>query len=561
VTHSETHSEHSELSAALGELENVLGEAFVLRDAQALRDAATATFQTTSHVQAVLRPGTREDVQACVRIANRHHVSLYPFSTGKNWGYGSRAPVHDAILLDLGRLNRIVDFDETLAYVTIEPGVTQRQLHEFLTSRGSRLWMDATGASPDCSIIGNTLERGFGHTPMGDHCGNVCGFEVVLPTGECIQTGFGRYDGAKATSINRWGVGPSLDGLFSQSNFGIVTRLSVLLMPAPEHFQAFFFVCKGEDGLAPVIDALRPLRLNGTLRSVMHIGNDYKVLTAAVQFPWDDPSIKAPIDAEAMRGLRKKLNVGTWNGSGALYGTKAQVREARAQLRRALAGKVERLQFVDDRLIRIMSRFATPFRLATGWDISKTLAVIEPVYNLLKGVPTEGPLASAYWRKRTPPPADMDPDRDGCGLLWCSPVVPNTGRDISEVTRLATDVLLEHGFEPQMSISLATERTLICITTISYDRAVAGEDARAMTCYRTLVEQLIARGYPPYRLNVETMEYAAPDSAYSELIGKLKQAVDPDGILAPGRYDGSVKASAVGSSQSVPVRVTSEPLV
>src|SRR5205823_2405790 len=164
-------------------------------------------------------------------------------------------------LLDLARLNRIIDFDEELAYVTIEPGVTQRQLHEFLRGRGSRLWMDATGASPDCSIVGNTMERGFGHTPMGDHCGNACGFEVVLPTGDCIETGFSRFAGAKAGPLHRYGVGPSLDGLFAQSNFGIVTRMSVWLMPAPEKFQAFFFVCGDERGLAAVVDALRPLRM------------------------------------------------------------------------------------------------------------------------------------------------------------------------------------------------------------------------------------------------------------------------------------------------------------
>src|SRR4030095_17003422 len=141
------------------------------------------------------------------------------------WGYGSRVPAGDGVLLDLGRLNRIVAFDEDLAYVTIEPGVTQGQLYEFLRERGSRLWMDATGASPDCSIIGNTMERGFGHTPMGDHCNNVCAFEVVLPTGECVQTGFGRFAEAKAGALGRWGLGPSLDGLFSQSNLGLVTSL------------------------------------------------------------------------------------------------------------------------------------------------------------------------------------------------------------------------------------------------------------------------------------------------------------------------------------------------
>src|SRR5262249_17225127 len=151
--------------------------------------------------------------------------------------------------------------------------------------RKSRLWMDATGASPDSSIIGNTMERGFGHTPMGDHCANVCAFEVILPTGERIDTGFARFGGPQAGALGRSGLGPSLDRLFSQSNFGIVSRLSVWLMPAPERFEAFFFSIGTEDGIGAVVDALRPLRLNGTLRSVIHIGNDYKVLAATTRRP------------------------------------------------------------------------------------------------------------------------------------------------------------------------------------------------------------------------------------------------------------------------------------
>ena len=531
--------DNSALASAFREWETILGSAHVVRDPRSLTDAGTATFNTTSQVEAILRPGNREQVQQCVRIANRFEIPLYPFSSGKNWGYGSRAPVRDGVLLDLSRLNRIVEFDEELAYVTIEPGVTQRQLHDFLKSQKSRLWMDATGASPECSIIGNTMDRGFGHTPMGDHCGNACALEVVLPTGECIETGFARFNGARAAALGRWGVGPSLDGLFSQSNFGIVTRMTVWLMPAPEAFQAFFFMTGDEAGLAAIVDALRPLRLNGTLRSIMHVGNDYKVLTATSQYPWDQTGGRTPLDRVTMTEIRRQATIGAWNGSGGLYGTRAQVREARAQLRKALKGKVDRLQFVDDRLLGIMGRFATPFRLVTRWDISRTLKVIAPVYGLLKGVPTASPLASAYWRKKGPVPDQMDPDRDGCGLLWCSPVLPNTGKAATEVTQLATDVLLQHGFEPQISISFATERSLVCVTTISYDRSVDGEDARATACYRHLVEQLLARGYPPYRLNVASMDYAGAGGAYGASMGALKAALDPNNVLAPGRYQSS----------------------
>jgi 4-cresol dehydrogenase (hydroxylating) len=514
-----------------------IGEACVVRTPADLASASTATFATTARVLARLRPSTRAEVQACVRIANGTGIPLYPISTGKNWGYGSSVPVRDAVLLDLGALNRIVDFDEELAYVTIEPGVTQRQLAAFLRDRGARLWMDATGASPDCSIIGNTMERGFGHTPMGDHCGNACAFEVVLPTGDCVQTGFARFPRARAGALGRWGVGPSLDGLFSQSNLGIVTRMTVWLMPAPEKFQAFFFMVRDEDGLAGILDALRPLRLNGTLRSVMHVGNDYKVVTGTMQFPWDAVTGPRPVlDQAHIRRLRNRLGIGAWNGSGGLYGSPGQVREARRQLKRALRGRVDRLQFVDDRTIGLLRRFAAPFKMVTGWDVPRTLAVLEPVYGLMRGVPTDGTMGSAYWRKRTPPPSDPDPDRDGCGLLWCSPTFPNTGEDGRRVTGIGTRVLLAHGFEPQMSISLATERACICVITISYDRNAEGEDERARACYDALAAELLEAGYPSYRLTVASMATVA-DPTGAPILRTLKQAIDPNGMLAPGRYE------------------------
>src|SRR5260370_73525 len=88
------------------------------------------------------------------------------------------------------------------------------------------------------------------------------------------------------------------------------------------------------------------------------------------------------------------------------------------------------------------------------------------------------------------------------------------------------------------SISLATERSLICVITISYDRAVAGEDDRALRCYHALMDRLIASGYPPYRLNVGSMGYLAGDSdGYAHTLGTLKQAFVRNGILAPGRYE------------------------
>jgi 4-cresol dehydrogenase (hydroxylating) len=163
------------LAGALEAWRQVVGAEHMRTDEPLLAAAQTATFATSQRVTAVVAPGNRQEVQECVRIANSHQVPIYPVSTGKNWGYGSRVPTHDgAVLLDLGRMNRIVAFDEQLAYVTVEPGVTMRDLYAFLVERGSSLMMTVTGASPESSLIGNISERGIGQGPYADRFNHVC---------------------------------------------------------------------------------------------------------------------------------------------------------------------------------------------------------------------------------------------------------------------------------------------------------------------------------------------------------------------------------------------------
>ncbi len=519
--------------------QEAIGEPAVLN--ASTNTADFCTFASESAALARLRPIDIDGVRRCLQIASEHGVAVYPISTGRNWGYGSAVPTQAAVVLDLSRLNQITDYDETLGTVSVQPGVSQQQLYDFLQQHGGRFWMDATGSSPACSVLGNTLERGFGHSPYSDHAGQLIRMEVLLADGRLIETGLGHFHTAKAADNYAAGLGPGLSQLFLQSNFGVVTGITINLMPTPDYFQAVYFSIDQPAEIAPLIDVLQPLRLKGVIRSALHIGNAHRVLSSIQQYPWAATGGVTPLPEPVLQAFGRQWDFGAWNGSGALYGTRRQVAEARRSIKTALRSQVKKLRFMDDETLALAKRFQKPYRWVTGINLPEMLKLIEPVHNMMKGKPTDRIIASTYWRKKMAIPQDMDPDRDRCGLIWCAHVAPTKGHFAKEMTDISSEVLSRHGFEPGMTLTMINERCLDNVVSICYDRDVPGEDQRALACYAELTQKLIAAGYFPYRLGTHAMhllqQYGGQE--YLALLGQLKHLFDPHQIIAPGRYSAS----------------------
>ena len=112
-----------------------------------------------------------------MKIANELHVPLYPISTGRNFGYGGAAPaLSGSVVLDLKRMNKILEVDERNAYALVEPGVSYFDLYRHMQERKLKVWIDC----PDPgwgSVIGNALDHGVGYTmnPYRDHWDGHCG--------------------------------------------------------------------------------------------------------------------------------------------------------------------------------------------------------------------------------------------------------------------------------------------------------------------------------------------------------------------------------------------------
>src|SRR5919202_1080141 len=174
---------------------------------------------------AVLMPTTVEEIQAVVRIANERRVPLWTHGTGRNNGYGGPAPrVRGSVIVSLRNMNRVLEINEELGYAVVEPGVRWFDLYEAVKAGGHKLMVSIADLGWG-SVIGNSLDNGATYIPYGVDQASWCGMEVVLPNGEVMRTGMGAMPGNRTWHCYKRSLGPSADLLFTQSNFGIVTKM------------------------------------------------------------------------------------------------------------------------------------------------------------------------------------------------------------------------------------------------------------------------------------------------------------------------------------------------
>ncbi|MCP4641982.1 MAG: FAD-binding oxidoreductase [bacterium] len=537
-------SESGSFAMAMAGWRDALGEGQVCTDDAVLAKYARTTLVRGTRPGCVLYPECTEQVQRIARIADTHGAVVYPISRGRNWGYGDAcAPTDGVAIVDLSRMNRILEVNADLAYAVLEPGVTQQQLYDYLNENDTGLWMDCTGAGPEASLVGNTLDRGFGHTRYGDHVATTCGMEVVLADGRVLNTGYGHYAGARARHVYRYGVGPSLDGIFCQSGLGIVTKIGLWLMPKPEAFNFFYVKVDEPDRLGELVDRLRPLRLSGVLNTTIHIANDLRLLSGSRRYPFEDTGGMTPLPDDVRQRMKRESGVGAWNCAGSLTGTAGHVRASRKALRKAV-GSIGTLRFVDDARLALGERVAGVLaRFGVAKLLSEQLKSLRPNYDLLKGVPTDEPLRGAQWRLRKEPENPTAPPTElGCGLMWVSPVLPLTGDDAVRVMTIAEPILNEFGFEPLVTFTMISERAMVAILNAAFDEAETEEAARAGACYDALFAAMLEAGYVPYRVGLQGLpKLRAGSDVFWDVASSIKRALDPRDVIARGRYIGPLE--------------------
>ena len=184
--------------------------------------------------EAVLVPGSTEEVQAIVKACNQYKLKFHVFSTG--WGPWAAAPSKGQILLDLRRMNRILEIDEQNMFAVVEPYVVAAQLQAEAMKKGLNNHISGAGAGTSvlanaCCFQGGGPDVMYFSSPQD----SILSIEWVMPTGEILRTG---SLGSGLGWFCAEGPGPSTQGVIrgalgGSGGWGVVTKIAIRLVHWP----------------------------------------------------------------------------------------------------------------------------------------------------------------------------------------------------------------------------------------------------------------------------------------------------------------------------------------
>ncbi len=528
-----------DFGAAIAQFEQAVGKEWVFTSAEDMdlyKDDFSPFLGEPEErwASAAVAPTTVEEVQSIVRTANRYKVPLYPISTGRDLGYGGSAPAYSGcVVVDLKRMNRVLEVNEDNASCLVEPGVSYFDLYRYIEERGLKVWVDV----PDPgwgSPVGNALDRGGGYTrpQFRNHFDAHCGMEVVLPNGELMRTGMGALPGAKTWQQYKSGFGPWIDGMFSQSCYGIVTKMGFWLMPRPEAYLSASVLAGKRDDLYALVRVLTRLENAGITNGMPDLGSPLLGIMTIAEYaksmqdlpqPAADPELLALRDQAAagrhgpLEAYGQRKGLAYWTFDVKFYGP-PKVVAAQWEYAKEQFSIVPGVRFREDPLIRLP--LTEEQRRSVRW----------PEF----GIPTLNMYSIGARSSTNPNPTH--------GHMWFSPIIPRNAEAVFEANAVFAAAARQFDL-PALRFSLPScywERAFIFIFGFPVTADIKTNQKNRAAFHR-LIDIAAEHGWGEYRTAPAFQDavmsvYSFGNHALLRFHETVKDAIDPNGIMSPGRY-------------------------
>ncbi|KAH7112069.1 hypothetical protein B0J11DRAFT_597989 [Dendryphion nanum] len=507
----------------VGMLRNVVGEENVavgegLRD---FRDPYPLVIDD-HQPSAAACPVSVEEIQGILKIANKFGIPLWVCSQGKNFGYGGPAPRQTgSLVVSLHRMKRILEVNEKFAYVLVEPGVTFFELYEYLKTRNIPLWVGVPALGWG-SVLGNvssptqiTVDRGHGYTISGDRQHGIRSLEVVLPSGEIMRTGQWAVSHSPSVHTCSNNFGPQVDGLFLQTNLGIVSKLAVGVDLAPPAFMNVKLHGPRVQDIGAIIDSMQQLWLEGIMQNHGMITNINHFASHDVPKHMHQKE-EGPLLPETIAAMKEKYKTGYWRCSFDLYGSREMV-----------LARFSRVQAVFSARLPGVQLEKTLFQGQDGKPVDAT-----SIGTLSAGVPSMAPVKLA----------DYNLPADGTGAgghIDTTLILPAEGKTVVEWFWQAKKIMEDEGVDPFIGCHVFPHHILF-VQEYVFDKKQSTHRERGCKVVDSLLTAAKKAGFANYRSHIQHMDtvqdmYDYNDHIYRRFVETLKHALDPKGIIAPGK--------------------------
>jgi FAD/FMN-containing dehydrogenase len=253
--------EASVKSGIVEELKKIVGSEFVsTNQADLYIHSYDMTQAKPSWPDILVLPKSVEEIQSIMYLANKEKIAVTPYVAGGNIG-GVAIPLEGGIILDLKRMDRIIEVNETDMYALVEAGVTFGHIKAYLNKHHPNLIYTYAFSPPSTGVVTNALLQGLDNLSFryGAASHWVTGLEVILPTGELVKIG-------SCAVSNTWQAFvpfPELAGLFLgwQGTTGVITKMAVSLWPKPKHTVSMNFMLMDLESTFELIRAVSRTRV------------------------------------------------------------------------------------------------------------------------------------------------------------------------------------------------------------------------------------------------------------------------------------------------------------
>ncbi len=197
----------------------------------------------------VVFPRTAQEVSQILQLANQHRFPVVPRGMGTGFTGGS-VPVQGGVVLVLTRFNRIIEIDSKNLIAVVEPGVVTGDFQKQVEALGF-FYPPDPASQLYCTLGGNVAECAGGPRAVkyGVTKDYVLGLEVVLPTGEIIQTGVRTMKGVVGYDLTKLFVG-------SEGTLGIITKIILRIVPLPEARQTLMVLFRKVEDAALAVSKI-----------------------------------------------------------------------------------------------------------------------------------------------------------------------------------------------------------------------------------------------------------------------------------------------------------------